>query len=94
MPQTPKQMELPLWATGGTGQPEGSEELPTATTGNEGPGTRTLMEEVVDHLNIGRAAKRVKQNKGSPGVDGMTVKELSRWLREQWPGIREHQNQS
>lgn len=82
-------MELPLWAAGGSGEPEGSGELPTATTGNEGPGTRTLMEEVVDHLNIEGAAKRVKQNSGSPGVDGMTVNQLPRWLREQWPGIRE-----
>ncbi|WP_045115404.1 group II intron reverse transcriptase/maturase [Plesiocystis pacifica] len=82
-------MELPLWATGGSGTPEGSGEASSARTGNEGPGTRALMEEVVDHRNLERAAKRVRQNRGSPGIDGMTVEELPRWMREQWPGIRE-----
>jgi RNA-directed DNA polymerase len=35
------------------------------------------------------ALKRVKQNKGSAGIDGMTVGELSEHLREHWPRIRE-----
>src|SRR5271165_104574 len=32
-----------------------------------------LMEEVCDRGNLERAWKRVRSNKGSPGVDGMTV---------------------
>jgi RNA-directed DNA polymerase len=36
-----------------------------------------------------QAFKRVKSNKGSPGIDGMTVDELSAYLLEHWPAIRE-----
>jgi len=43
---------------------------------NDGSGTDHLMELVVEHGNLKRALKRVKANKGSPGIDGMTVEEL------------------
>ena len=36
-----------------------------------------LMEEVIERENLKQALKRVKANKGSPGVDGMGVKELA-----------------
>src|SRR5260370_25398472 len=39
------------------------------------------MEQVCDHKNIVRAYRRVRSNKGKPGVDGMTVYELADWLR-------------
>ena len=35
------------------------------------------------------ALKRVKQNHGGPGVDGMTVEELPAHLRAEWPRSRE-----
>lgn len=47
------------------------------------------MEEVVHRDNLRRALKRVKGNKGSPGVDGMTVDQLPDYLRDHWPRIRE-----
>ena len=47
------------------------------------------MELVVDRGNCLRALKRVRQNKGSPGVDGMTVGELPEYLRGHWSVIRE-----
>ncbi len=53
------------------------------------PITTQLMEEVVRRENLQRALKRVRANKGSPGVDGMTVEELGGYLREQWPRMRE-----
>ena len=31
----------------------------------------------------------MRRNKGSPGIDGMTVEELERHLCEQWHVIRE-----
>jgi group II intron reverse transcriptase/maturase len=48
-----------------------------------------LMEQVVERENLIRAWKRVRANKGSPGIDGMTVDELPGYLKENWPRIRE-----
>jgi len=47
------------------------------------------MEEVGERENLKRALQRVKANKGSPGIDGMTVEELSGYLEQHWPAIRE-----
>jgi len=47
------------------------------------------MEAVLSRSNLQAALKRVRSNKGSPGIDGMTVEELPGWLREHWPGVRE-----
>jgi group II intron reverse transcriptase/maturase len=47
------------------------------------------MEAVVEGRNLRAALKRVRQNGGSPGLDGMTVEELPEWLRENWIGVRE-----
>ena len=48
-----------------------------------------LMEEVCERENCKRALKRVKANKGSAGVDGMTVQQLPEHLKQHWPAIRE-----
>jgi RNA-directed DNA polymerase len=48
-----------------------------------------LMEEVCERENCKRAWARVKANKGSAGVDGMTVHELPEFLKQHWPVIRE-----
>src|SRR6266566_8932994 len=47
-----------------------------------------LMEEVCDRGNLERAWKRVRSNKGGPGVDGMTIDDAKAYLREHWPNIR------
>ena len=47
------------------------------------------MEEVCQRENLLEALRRVRTNRGSPGVDGMTTDELPAYLREHWPGIRE-----
>jgi RNA-directed DNA polymerase len=47
------------------------------------------MELVVERENCLMALKRVRQNKGSPGVDGMTVEELPEHLRAHWGAIRQ-----
>src|ERR1700686_2937286 len=44
--------------------------------------TERLMEEVCELENCKQALKRVKANKGSPGVDGMTVDELPEYLKQ------------
>jgi RNA-directed DNA polymerase len=47
------------------------------------------MERVVEGSNVQAALKRVKKNKGSPGIDGMTVEELPTWLATGWVAVRE-----
>ncbi len=45
-------------------------------------GTERLMEEVCERENCKQALQRVKANKGSPGVEGRTVDELSEYLKQ------------
>src|SRR6202162_4024392 len=45
-------------------------------------GTERLMEECCEPENCKQALQRVKANKGSPGVDGMTVDELPEYLKQ------------
>ncbi len=67
---------------------QGAEPI-VAKPATESPaGTEQLMEEVCDRENLVRAWKRVRRNKGSPGVDGMTIDDAKDYLREHWPGIR------
>jgi len=47
-----------------------------------------LMEAVVGSRNMWLALKRVKANKGSGGVDGMSVHDLPAYLADHWPRIR------
>ena len=66
----------------------------TASHGTERPAgagveEEALMEEVVGEANLSEAVKRVMRNRGSPGVDGMSVRELRAYLGENWPQIRE-----
>ena len=51
--------------------------------------TERLMEEICSEENLRKANHRVRANKGSPGVDGMTVHELKGYLEENWSSIRE-----
>ena len=48
--------------------------------GNRALTTDALMERICEGKNLNRAYKRVKANRGSPGVDAMTVGELGAWL--------------
>jgi len=62
----------------------------TAKRESESPAsTAHLMEEVCERENLKKALKRVRSNKGSPGIDGMTVDELPGYLKEHWPTHRE-----
>jgi group II intron reverse transcriptase/maturase len=47
------------------------------------------MEEILSRSNMVSALRRVRQNKGSPGIDRMTVDELPDWLRANWSRVRE-----
>jgi RNA-directed DNA polymerase len=68
---------------------EGTESL-TAKCATERPASHEqLMEEICERENCWQAYKRVKANKGSSGIDGMKVGELSNYLKQHWPSIRE-----
>ena len=72
-----------------TASVEGTESL-AAKRGTESPAIgESLMEEVCGRENCKQALARVKANKGSPGVDGITVHELPEYLKQHWPAIRE-----
>jgi len=69
--------------------PEGTESF-AGKRGTESPAiTEQLMEEVCERENCKQALKRVKANKGSAGVDGMTAQQLPAFLKQHWPAIRE-----
>jgi RNA-directed DNA polymerase len=48
-----------------------------------------LTEEICERENCKQALARVKSNKGSPGIDGMTVEKLPDYLKQHWPEVRE-----
>jgi RNA-directed DNA polymerase len=63
-------------------------ETPAASWPPESPtGSVRLMERILEWDNVRRALKRVRRNKGAPGVDGMTVEQLPGYLRRHWPKI-------
>jgi RNA-directed DNA polymerase len=51
--------------------------------------TDRLMKEVCERDNLKEALRRVKANKGSAGIDRMTVDQLDDYLKQHWPVIRE-----
>jgi RNA-directed DNA polymerase len=68
---------------------EETESLPTMNDPQSPASTNRLMEEVCERENLKEALRRVKANKGSPGVDGITVNQLDGYLEQHWPAIRE-----
>ena len=91
MRQMTIEMELPLEDRGEPPKGKRSGEAGRAAKGEarSGVGHEQLMELVVGRENCRKAFKRVRQNKGSPGVDGMTVGELKTYLWAHWAEIRE-----
>ena len=51
--------------------------------------TSRLMEEICERTNLKEALRQVRGNKGSAGVDRMTVDQLGDYLKQHWPDIRE-----
>jgi RNA-directed DNA polymerase len=64
-------------------------ESPVAEHDPESPAsTNRLMEEICERENLKQALQQVKANKGSAGVDGMTVGGITDYLKQHWPVIR------
>ncbi len=51
--------------------------------------TQELMNEVCDLSNFGTALTQVMKNSGSPGIDGMTTKELHLWFNKNYKSFLE-----
>jgi RNA-directed DNA polymerase len=65
-------------------------EVIAATSGLESPAfTAYLMEAICDPDNIEAALRAVVRNKGAPGVDGITVRQLPGLLKARWPEIED-----
>ena len=77
--------------TGAAREVAGEEtESSLAASGTESPArTNRLMEEVCERENLKEAVRQVRGNKGSAGVDGITVNQLTDYLKQHWPVIRE-----
>jgi RNA-directed DNA polymerase len=54
----------------------------------EGLGREELLRQVLSSENMAAAWKRVKANKGSAGIDGLTIEETPQYLKAHWPQIR------
>jgi group II intron reverse transcriptase/maturase len=87
--QKTDQPELSPRKKGEAQKTQRSGEASTAAHDNERSGTDHLMEQVVDASNVQEALKKVVQNKGSPGVDGMRTEDLQNWLAGNWEKLRE-----
>jgi RNA-directed DNA polymerase len=64
-------------------------EVRAATSGRTKSEDRLLMEQVVERSNLWLAYQRVVENKGAPGVDGLTVVEFKDWLKVHWPSVKQ-----
>ena len=87
----PYQLELdlpmPMRGEAVDGVAQGVETI-MATPNPESPASPMyLMEAICDADNIEAALDAVVRNKGAPGVDGITVKQLPDILRARWPEI-------
>ena len=48
----------------------------------------SLWEQFLARENLAEALRRVEQNAGAPGIDGMSTKELGPWLKDHWSEVR------
>jgi RNA-directed DNA polymerase len=77
--------------TGETRQ-AGREDIESLSVVNESErpaNTSRIMEEVCERANLKEALRQVRSNKGSAGIDRMTVDQLGDYLKQHWPVIRE-----
>src|SRR5215470_13532941 len=86
-----KQLDFPDALTGEAREAGREEtESSSAASGAKHPArTDRLMEEICEPENLKEALRQVKANKGSAGVDRMTVGQLADYLKQHWPAIRE-----
>lgn len=67
----------------------GRDEARLARQDADGLGREDLLGQALASANMVAAWKRVKANRGSAGVDGLTIAETAEYLKTHWPRIRE-----
>ena len=87
--QPPKQLELYADFTGTKVCRTRSEEFIALHLSESPTGQVRLMESILERNNMKRAIKHVIKNKGAPGVDGMTVHKIERYLNRHWTKIEQ-----
>ncbi len=88
--QQMKQLELNVEFPSVYTQRDYSSEAIIAAYLSESPtGQVRLMESILERNNMRRAINRVIKNKGAPGVDGMTVRKIKRYLKRHWTKIEQ-----
>ncbi len=68
---------------------EDIESLPVGHEPERPANTGRIMEDICERANLKEALRQVRGNKGSAGVDRMTVDQLGDYLKQHWPAIRE-----
>jgi RNA-directed DNA polymerase len=84
-------LDFPSAPTGEARQ-AGREDIESLSVANEPErpaNTSRIMEEICERANLKEALRQVRGNKGSAGIDRMTVDQLGAYLKQQWPAIRE-----
>ncbi|MEO7762005.1 MAG: group II intron reverse transcriptase/maturase [Casimicrobiaceae bacterium] len=86
--QKPGQPGRAVEGDGEAGVGEARDEARLACQGEDDSG-QDLLTQVLSKANMARAWKRVKANRGSAGVDGLSVTETAEFLKTYWPRVRE-----
>ena len=87
--QQQKQLELNLGPVAEMPPSHRFEEFIASHLSESPTGQIRLMESILERNNMKRAIKRVIKNKGAPGVDGMTVRKIKKYLKRHWSKIEQ-----
>jgi RNA-directed DNA polymerase len=87
--QQQKQLELNLGPVAEIPPSHRFEEFIASHLSESPTGQIRLMESILERNNMKRAVKRVIKNKGAPGVDGMTVRKIKKYLKRHWSKIEQ-----
>jgi len=87
--QQQKQLELNLGPVAEMPPSYRFEEFIASHLSESPTGQIRLMESILERNNMKRAIRRIIKNKGAPGVDGMTVRKIKRYLKRHWSKIEQ-----